>query len=379
MTTPRVEGVDVARGIASLVMIQGHAYHGWVAPEHHATTSYQLTRLLGTLPLPAFLVLAGAAIAHRVEAAARRDEDAAVVRRAVIRRGLVVVLWGYLTNGLFALIDGGRTLDTLLRADVLHVIGLSIVLLAWLGIRGEGTAAPSLRRLGWTALGLGATVTAASPWLNALTPAASGYARFVVALVADVPGVTRMPVVPLTAWMCAGAGVGLLLIARRKARPADAFAARAGAPGWTLAGIAAAALAGALVTAGLTDAAVAASGEPLSRAHPAVGLNVLDLAARGALVLAVGAVLTPWLPHRARHLLVRLGRGSLLAYVVHIPFCYGRLGGALRGNLDMASATVWVIMLMVMSYVVVFVRDETRARARAMITNRQARVARGNA
>lgn len=379
MTARRVEGVDVARGIASLVMIQGHAYHGWVAPEHHATAGYQLTRLFGTLPLPAFLVLAGAAIAHRVDAAARRKEDAGVVRRAVIRRGLVVVLWGYLTNGLFALIDGGRTLDTLLRADVLHVIGLSIVLLAWLGVRGDGGPAPSLRRLGWAALGLGVAVTAASPWLNALSPGAAGHARFVVGLIADVPGVTRMPVVPLTAWMCAGAGAGLLLIARRKARPADAFASQAGAPGWTLGAIAAVALAGAFIAGGLTEAAVAASGAPLTRAHPAVWLNVVDLAARGILVLALGAMLTPRLPLRVRRVLVRLGRGSLLAYVVHIPFCYGRLGGALLGSLDMAAATVWVIILMGMSYVAVFVRDEARARTRATIADRQARVVRGNA
>ncbi|MDH5493074.1 MAG: hypothetical protein OEY14_14060, partial [Myxococcales bacterium] len=61
----RVEGIDIARGVASLVMLQGHAYHGWVAAEHHSSPAYQLTRVLGTLPLPAFLLLSGAAVASR--------------------------------------------------------------------------------------------------------------------------------------------------------------------------------------------------------------------------------------------------------------------------------------------------------------------------
>ena len=77
----RIEAIDLARGLASLLMIQGHAYHGWVAPEHHASMGYRLTRVLGTLPLPAFLLLSGAGLAWRVHVAARRGERAEAVRR----------------------------------------------------------------------------------------------------------------------------------------------------------------------------------------------------------------------------------------------------------------------------------------------------------
>ena len=165
--------------------VGGWGYDGWVADEHKASVAYQVTRVLGSLPLPAFLVLAGAAVALRVDAARRRDEDPARVRAAVVRRGLTVVLFGYLTSLAYAAIDGFDGLDTMLRADVLHVIGLSIAALGWLGIRRDPRA---LRR---AAVGLLGVPTALSPRLRPLGAAVSGPARYLVALFAGVPPVTR--------------------------------------------------------------------------------------------------------------------------------------------------------------------------------------------
>ena len=78
----RETGVDVARALASLLMIQGHAFHGWASPAARGTGAYGFTRLLGTFPLPAFLVLAGAALVLRLRAARARHEDPARVRAA---------------------------------------------------------------------------------------------------------------------------------------------------------------------------------------------------------------------------------------------------------------------------------------------------------
>jgi uncharacterized membrane protein len=35
----RVQGIDVARGLASAIMIQGHAYDGWVRAEDKTSAS----------------------------------------------------------------------------------------------------------------------------------------------------------------------------------------------------------------------------------------------------------------------------------------------------------------------------------------------------
>lgn len=372
MKAGRVEGVDVARGIATVVMIEAHAYAGWVAPAHRSGPAYGLTRLLATLPLPAFLVLAGVAVAHRVDTSVRRAEPAARVRTAIVKRGLSVVAWGYATSVLYAALDGAPDLATLLRADVLQVIGLSIALVAWLGIRPSrsGGSAASTARIGWTALGVGLTVTVVCPWASRIAANVTGPARYLVGLVADVPGVTRMPVVPLAAWLCVGVGAGLALIRWRHGAPDDRFAAQAGAPARALWVMGAAALVVSVAGYAATRAVLGSHPGALTREQPAIWLNVVDLAGRGVLVLAAGALVTPRLPRRVRAVLLRLGQASLFVYVFHIPFCYGRLGGPLRGHLGMAAATVGLAALTALSYAAVMVRDTLRSRWRPAAAGR---------
>lgn len=360
----RVEGIDVARGLAGLVMIQGHAFHAWVADEHHGSLAYKLTRVLGTLPLPAFLVLAGAAVAFRVDAAARRGEDARDVRRGLIIRGLQVILWGYVVSGVYALIDGGvDSLATLLRADVLHVIGLSIAVVAFLGVRPGCEAAPEPRRLLYASTAVGLAAVLACPWATELARTATGPSRYALALFAEVPLVTRMPFVPLAAWFSAGVAAAFFMMRMRDRRRAtDRGVAIAGAPAFALVALGAAASCVAIACAYATPALVGALGGTLSRAHPAVWLNALDLAARGVLLLCIGALVAPHVPERARAVLLRLGRGSLVAYVFHIPFCYGRPGASLLDGFDVVGAMPWVLALMVTSFAVVWMRDELRER-----------------
>ncbi len=100
----------------------------------------------------------------------------------------------------------------------------------------------------------------------------------------------------------------------------------------------------------------------MSRAHPAVWANVVDLGARGVLVLALSAAISQRLPAVVKRALIRLGQGSLIAYVFHIPFCYGRLGSALRGRLDMVEASAWLAVLIALSWLVVWGRDRWTGR-----------------
>lgn len=356
----RIEGVDVARGVASLIMIQGHAYDGWVEPEHKASAAYLFTRLLGSLPLPAFLVLAGAAVVLRVDAARRKGEQASAVRGAVLRRALGVLAMGYASSFAYALMDGHSGITTLLRADVLHVIGLSIAALVLLGVRGR--AAPEPRVLLGAALGLAAVPTVLCPWLSPLGAGVEGPLRFGVGLFVDVPAVTRMPFVPLASWVGIGALAAIAML-RARARSCEA-PSRAGAPTGFLVAMALGAAALALGASHATRLFVEAWGGSLSRAHPAVSLNVVDLAARGLVVLATAALASNHLPERARRALVQLGQGSMVAYVFHIPFCYGELGSAVRGKLDMGSATGLILALMVASWLAVRARDALRQRFR---------------
>ena len=356
MSLRRIASVDVARATASLLMLQGHAFHGWASDEARTTGAYAFTRLLGTFPLPAFLVLAGAAMVLRLRAAQRRAEDPATVRAALVRRGLRVLAYGYLLSLAYALLDGGLRWPTLLRVDVLHVIGLSIALAAALGVRPgpDGHIDPGAfaRRVG----ALGILVTLVCPWLSSWTAEVEGPARYLVGLVGDVPRVGLMPLVPLFGWL----GLGAVVMDRlgdRLERPPFALA---------LLGVAVA-----LILVGrLGTPALRGLGEPLGlpaagRASPAIVANVIVLGGHGLVVLAFGALVGPWLHGRAREWALRLGRGSLFVYAIHIPFCYGRLAGGLRHGLDMASATAAVSVLIAGSALALLARDTLRQRLRS--------------
>lgn len=346
----RVQGIDVARGVASLVMIQGHAYHGWVAEEHR-DAGYAFTRVLGTLPLPSFLVMAGAAVTMRVIAAAARGERPAVVRRSMAKRGAQVMAFGYASNLVYAWMDGAEGWDTLLRADVLQLIGLSIIATALLAVRGA--AVPDIQRFARTMASLALVSGIACPAMHSWLPAPDGVLRHVVALFIDVPGVTRMPFFPLVAWFGAGAWLTHVLVARRDG---SSFAEIAGARGRDVLLLALGGLSLAAASTLLTHTLVVRAGLPLSRASIVIWPNILDGIGRGALVFAAGAALSVALPGGLRRVLVRIGQGSIYAYMFHIPFCYGALGSALRGQLDMTRATLWLVPLILTSVLVVYAR-----------------------
>lgn len=351
----RVQGIDVARGLASAIMIQGHAYDGWVRDADKTSGSYLFTRVLGTLPLPSFLLLAGAAIALRIEAADANGESPALVRSGLVRRGLTVFAIGYVVNAVSALMDGFAGPETFFRVDVLHAIGLSIVLIGALGVGGR-------ERIDRRRLVIASVLVALVPILicpplsTALwdTPAPWSYA---VGAITYVPPVTRMPLVPLAAWAGFGVCVSLALVrANRAARSI------AGAPTRVLVSVLTLALAVATCGAWLEGWLSERLGVPLDQRSWVVIVNALQLAARGIVVLTVGAIATPYLPRVVREGLGKLGRGSLVAYVIHVPFCYGLLARPIAGRLDMVEATLFVVLLEALGFGAVVLRDAIAGR-----------------
>lgn len=356
---PRVQGIDVARGIASVLMIQGHAFDGWASEQAKRAPIFLVqSAFLQTLALPAFLLLAGASIALRIEAASQRGEDVRGVRLSIVRRGLQIVGVGYALNAASALLDGWEGPETWVRADVLHVIGLSLIAIAGLGVRTRARAIDGAW-LDRAMIALAVVPVVLCPILTPLTRELQGPLGWIVGLVSEVRGVTRMPLVPLASWCAVG-----VLLSRAMIRWNREWRSIAGAPDRHLVLLLAAAIAIAIGFTALQDALVGALGGSLDRAHPAVIANAVELAARGAAVLAGGALLAPRLPDAARRWLVRLGQGSLWAYAFHVPFCYGRPGEwlGLRGRLDLASCALAAAALVAVSWAVVYARDRVRAR-----------------
>lgn len=338
----RQVGIDLTRGIAVLLMIQTHAYDGWVSTSGKSGFGWWLSRSVSNVPAPLFLLLAGVGLLLGSQAAQRRGQPAQSVRSSLLRRAMEVVFYGYLVSAIYSLIEWRFDLHALLRADILHCIGLSLAVctVALVGRRATWLWALLLAA---TALGLALLVPRIVP-LSSLPP----WSQPLVGLVVDVPSYTRFPILPLVGFCAVGMAVAPRLVSAEKAqRP------------WLCLGVAAIFVGLALVCGVLTQKTLAQLGGKLSRSHPAVIWNFLDGTCRALAASAVGIFLGGTLRDGSivTSVLVRLGRGSLLAYAVHIPLCYGRLASPIAGKLSMAQATPLVLALMVLTFAVVAIRD----------------------
>jgi uncharacterized membrane protein len=343
-------GIDLARGVAVVLMIQTHAFDGWVAAPAKAGPGYALSRMFANIPAPLFLLLSGIGLAFAFGAQQQRGTPPAAARAGLRRRALEVVGYGYLVSAVYSLLEGRLVWPALLRADILHCIGLSMLVCTALVVGRS--------RVYGRALGVAASALLAGIAVGRWVPTPRGWAAVPLALLFDVPPYTRFPLLPLCGFTAVGVAVGALL-QQRPPRHADRLAALTAllvllVPLWQH----------------LTTLTVAAVGGRLSRSHPAVVWNFLDGSTRALAVLCASLAAAAWLasqqgePPRPVGWLVRLGRGSLLAYAVHIPLCYGRLARPLSGRLQMPPATVLFVALVALTYGVVWGRDRLRAARR---------------
>lgn len=341
----RSVGIDLARGLAVVLMIQTHAFDGWATPQAKAGWGYALSRVFANIPAPLFLLLAGVGLSLAMSAAHKRGVPTAAARKSLAGRGLQVVGYGYLVSLSYAVIEGNASASALLRADILHCIGLSMLVCTFLLV---GRTHLALRAGGLVAAAILAGI-ALGRWLQPPT----GWLAVPAALLFDVPPYTRFPLLPLCGFTAVGVAVGGWL----QRRPPSLRLSLVGS-----------ALLVAMVPLWqhLTVLTVAALGGRLSRSHPAVAWNFLEGCTRALAVLLVSLAASQLLASRPATRfttwLVRLGRGSLLAYAVHIPLCYGRLARPLAHRLEMPVATVLVLALIAFTYVVIWVRDRARDR-----------------
>ncbi len=342
----RHAAVDVARGLAVLLMIQTHAFDGWVHPLHKHDLGYGLTRVLACIPAPLFLLLAGIGLSLGAQSARGRGQTRKQTRWGLARRGLGIVAWGYGVSLLYALIESSRPVSfqavQILRADILHCIGLSLSLCALVLVGRQ-------RVWAWTLALLIVSIVAALLIPRVLPTPTQVWAAAAWGLWFDVPGYSRFPVFPLLGFCAIGFCVGEALRVRslqpQEMRRAFVACVLGAGLAW-------------LATRGL----LWAIGGSLNRQHPAVIANLVDGTLRAMAVLCLAQLLAHRLPARSfvLRVLLHLGGASLFVYALHIPLCYGRLSSPIAHSLSVAAALPLVILLMALCWAVLFVRDALR-------------------
>ena len=81
----RLAWIDWMRGLACILMFQTHCYDAWLGGDARKTDFLKASQLLGTLPAPLFLFLAGISFALVTDKLIRKNLSPAEITRTMVR------------------------------------------------------------------------------------------------------------------------------------------------------------------------------------------------------------------------------------------------------------------------------------------------------
>ena len=352
----RIAYIDWMRGLACLLMFQTHCYDSWLGPVARKSSFFGWSQLVGTLPAPLFLFLAGTSVAlvtnrMREKGVSRNQRTATTVRR-----GAEILCLGLLFRVQeFALGYPGAPWTDLLRVDILNVIGVSIMLMglvSWLGER------PSAKAL--LAAGAAAGIALLTPLMWTI-----GQPRWLPWFIESYingchnlgkPQPWLFPIFPWVAFAFAGLAAGIFLLsdwARGREARAIAILGLAGATcfglGWRL------------------DLFPAQVYPVYDFWHTSPNFFLMRAGAVMMIVLASYAWCR-WGPgQRGFSPLIKMGQASLLVYWVHIEFVYGRFSLLTKHAQSVASASLGLLIIFAAMTALATARIRTKGRGREIL------------
>src|SRR5262245_25885659 len=87
--------LDWLRGLAVLIMLQGHVLDAWVRPQNRTSEWFWLSQFLGGFPAPIFLFLVGVSLALVLDRMRAKGASARELAVKVLRRGGWILLLAY--------------------------------------------------------------------------------------------------------------------------------------------------------------------------------------------------------------------------------------------------------------------------------------------
>src|SRR5262245_53417707 len=109
-------------------MVEAHLFDAWVRILDRSERPYKWAIALGGYSAPLFLFLAGVAMALGIGSRLRHGLTASAAASIARRRGWQILGLAFLFRLQSFIISGGPFPQTLLKVDILNVMGLSIVL-----------------------------------------------------------------------------------------------------------------------------------------------------------------------------------------------------------------------------------------------------------
>lgn len=343
--------IDWARGVAVLVMIHAHVLDAWTLRSERTTTAYGYLTFMGGLAAPLFLWLAGIGLVLAAEAGAARSGDRKAAALRVCRRGLQIYALAFLFRLQAFIVSPGNPLVSLLRVDILNIMGpaMACAALVWWATPGRRSA--SLVSAGIAvALAMVTPLARTASWLGALPPFLQWY-------VSPAGNHSTFTLFPWAGFVFAGAACGGWLASGRL-REASALR-------WF--GIAGVVLGG---------ASLYAATLPTIYQHSSFWTtSPTYFGARTGLLIVVLALLAelarlPRLPRAPLDVLQRFGRSSLFVYWIHVELVYGYASLPVHHRLPLWGTALAFTGFSALMYMAIGVRDRVVAAWKARPTGR---------
>ena len=325
--------LDWLRGAAVVLMIQGHAVDSWTRPDDKTHALYGWISLTWGIAAPLFLFLAGVSLVLAAAARLRQgrtDAEAAALAR---RRGWQIFGLAFLFRLQAWLISGGEAYRTLLKVDILNVMGLAMVAGAVLWGLGRGSRSRALLLAGAAlAAAMVTPIVRATPLLAALPDPVEWYLR-------PFGSATTFTLLPWAGFLLAGAALGFWIDAARSTR--DAHVMNAGV-----------AVAGVLLAAGGYAASYL---PPIYEQTSFWTSSPTFFFVRLGIVIALVACayLLNLVPSPLRAAMQEFGRASLFVYWIHVEMAYGVFSAPIHGRLPLQWALAGWALLTVFLYALV--------------------------
>jgi uncharacterized membrane protein len=339
----RLTYIDWMRGLACVLMFQTHCYDAWLSPAARKSSSLiTWSQLGGTLPAPLFIFLAGVSFALLTDRLREKGVGRNAIARQTILRGAEIFGLGLLFRiQEFALGYPWSPWSDLLRVDVLNILGLSMILLGVLCRAAAGGTVVATRIKTFVgALFAAAAVSLLTPLVwTTLRPRSlpwplESYINGVH--IFSQPQPWLFPIFPWSAFAFAGLAVGFLLCSD--------FARRQEA-------VVIAGLGGAGVLCGLLATLLDSSSTHLYAVYDYWHTSPNFFLMRCGILLLILDFSYLWcrwgLAHFGFSPIIQLGTTSLLVYLVHIEFVYGRFSILSKGQCSAAKATAGLATILI--------------------------------
>jgi uncharacterized membrane protein len=321
-------------------MFQTHCYDSWLGGSARQSRFFMWSQLLGTLPAPLFLFLAGISFSLVVDKLRQRESTAGQIAATTIKRGAEILGLGLLFRVQeYMIAFPWAPWSDLFRVDILNTIGVSMMLM---GLCCFAVLAVGNRPWKLTATGMAIAVALA---ISLLTPLLwtrwrpdwlpwplESYLNGVHNL--HSPQAWLFPIFPWTGFAFAGLAVGFILLNEYVRKHVTLTAMLLGCGGIVL-----------IAVSRFFDASRWQYYPVYDYWHTSPSFFLARIGILLVIVFASYAWCRWGLGQWGFSPMIQLGTTSLLVYWVHIEFVYGRVSLLAKHGMGIGAASLGLLMI----------------------------------